>query len=94
MKRNLWLAELLGRIYIRKCRMLRTRAGIGYGLKKFAKLEIDGPGQVEIGVNCTVAGIRGDRSQYVTLYTHSPEAIISIGKTFAYTLPVFRPASP
>jgi acetyltransferase-like isoleucine patch superfamily enzyme len=79
MKRKMWLAELLGRIYIRKCRILRTRARIGYGLKKFATLQINGPGQVEIGVNCTISGIRGDHSQYVTLYTHSPEAIISIG---------------
>jgi acetyltransferase-like isoleucine patch superfamily enzyme len=79
MRRKVWLAELLGQLYICKCRVLRTRARIGYGLKKFARLEIKGSGQVEIGTNSTVSGIRGDHGQYVTLYTHSPEALISIG---------------
>ena len=79
MRRKVWLAKLLGQLYICKCRVLRTRARIGYGLKKFARLEIKGSGQVEIGTNSTVSGIRGDHGQYVTLYTHNPEALISIG---------------
>ena len=73
------LADLLGRVFIRRCKLFRTRVTIGQGLKKFTKLEIKGTGMVEIGHHCTIAGIRGDNSQYVTLYTHGPEALISIG---------------
>ena len=73
------MARLHGNIVSRYCRLFRKNIVIGSGLKLFGKLEIKGNGKVAIGRNCTISGIRGDRSQYVTLYTHSPDAEITIG---------------
>lgn len=52
---------------------------IGTGLALSCRLEIKGPGRVSIGRNCSVLGISGDRRQYVTIYTNSPDAMVSIG---------------
>ena len=76
---NQFIARLRGNILRRHYRFFRENIVIGSGLKLFGKLEIEGDGKVAIGRNCTISGIRGDRSQYVTLYTHSPDAVITIG---------------
>ena len=52
---------------------------IGSGLQLHCRLSIKGPGRVEIGENCHIEPLAGARIQMVTLYTHSPDAIISIG---------------
>lgn len=76
---NHFIARLRGNIAIRRCRLFRKNSVIGSGLKLFGKLVIKGKGKVIIGQDCTISGIQGDRSQYVTLYTHSPDAVITIG---------------
>lgn len=60
--------------------MWRPNVSIGEGLKLFAKLEIRGEGRVVLGANCVIARVPGDRRHYVTIYTHSPLAEVSIGK--------------
>jgi acetyltransferase-like isoleucine patch superfamily enzyme len=52
---------------------------IGPGLKLYCKLEIRGEGRVSIGRNCVVSRVAGDNRHYVTIYTHSPTAFVSIG---------------
>jgi acetyltransferase-like isoleucine patch superfamily enzyme len=56
-----------------------SRIDIGKGLKLYCKLEIRGKGRVSIGADCVITGVPGDNRHYVTLYTHSSEAIIKIG---------------
>ena len=76
---NTLIAKALGALYIKKCEYFHEKIRIGKGLKLYCKLEIMGNGSVYVGQNCTVSGIRGDSSQYVTIYTHSPKAVIKIG---------------
>jgi len=73
------IARIRGYMYILKCRMIKKNASIGIGLKLYCKLEIEGKGRVTIGKNCVVSGIIGDKRHYVTIYTHSPGAVVSVG---------------
>ena len=52
---------------------------VGPGLRLNCWLSIKGPGRVEIGENCAVSAIAGSRVKLVTLYTHSPDAKLTIG---------------
>lgn len=61
------------------CSCFKKNIKIQWGLRIYKKLEINGPGRVEIGRNCTADGIKGDNSQYVSIDTSSPDAIITIG---------------
>lgn len=70
---------LRGVVFILKCKLLGKNVHVGKGLKIYKKLIIEGKGRVYIGENCTVNGIKGDASKYVTIDTHSPEALIRIG---------------
>lgn len=72
-------ASLRGGLFRLRCRLFRPNIQIRKGLKVYKKLRIDGPGMIYIGENCKVCGIRGDHSQYVTIDTHSPDAVITIG---------------
>jgi acetyltransferase-like isoleucine patch superfamily enzyme len=74
-----FIAVLRGRLFLLRCRISRKRVQIGDGLKVYKKLDIRGKGKVIIGKNCTIAGIRGDIGRFVTLYTHSEDATITIG---------------
>jgi acetyltransferase-like isoleucine patch superfamily enzyme len=74
-----WLARLRGMLFILSCQLLGKNIRIGRGLKMYKKLTIDGPGRVELGENCVVAGVPGDRAQYVSIDTQSPDACITIG---------------
>lgn len=49
------------------------------GLTLDGWLSVRGPGRVVIGRNCTVSAMAGARVRMVTLYTHSPDAVIAIG---------------
>lgn len=49
-------------------------------LRLYCRLEIKGPGRVSIGHGCVVSTIPGARIKMVTLYTHSPDAVIKIGE--------------
>lgn len=73
------IARFRGVLYIIYCRLTGTKVQFGKGLQLYKKLSIIGPGRIILGDNCVIRGIRGDRSQYVTLDTHSPDAIITIG---------------
>ena len=73
------LATVRGHLFKLKCRLAKKKVSIGAGLKIHCKLEIEGQGTVSIGNNCTVARIKGDDRHYVTIYTHDPAAVVSIG---------------
>jgi acetyltransferase-like isoleucine patch superfamily enzyme len=73
------LARLRGKIFTVRCKAFHRNVEIGTGLELRNKLEIRGPGRVCIGNYCVIAGIDGDNNQFVTLYTHSPNAMIQIG---------------
>lgn len=73
------LARLRGFIFIIKCRIFRRNIFIGDGLKIYKRLHISGKGRVYLGSNCAIWGIIGDNSQYVTIDTHTSDAVIRIG---------------
>jgi UDP-3-O-[3-hydroxymyristoyl] glucosamine N-acyltransferase len=74
-----FLADLRGKIFTLRCRIFRRKIFIGVGIKLYKRLHISGSGSVYLGKNCVIGGIPGDDSQYVTLDTHSPDAVIRIG---------------
>jgi len=71
------LARIRGHLF--RFRYSRGRVAIGAGLTLGCRLEIKGPGRVSIGNHCTVSPVAGDTRQYVTIYTNSPDAVVSIG---------------
>lgn len=73
------IARIRGSLFTLHCRYMRRNISIGAGLRLYCKLEILGDGTVSIGRNCVISGLPGDRRQYVTIYTHSPAAFVSIG---------------
>jgi acetyltransferase-like isoleucine patch superfamily enzyme len=74
------IARIRGYLFLFKCRYFKKNISIGDGLKLYCKLEVKGKGRVSIGKNCIVSGVIGDRRHYVTIYTHSPEAVVVIGE--------------
>lgn len=73
------IAALRGYLFKLRCQLVGKNIEIGSGLKIYCKLEIEGKGRVSIGNNCTVSRINGDTRHYVTIYTHDPAAMVSIG---------------
>ncbi|MCI5120200.1 MAG: hypothetical protein D3908_03215 [Candidatus Electrothrix sp. AUS4] len=73
------IALIRGRIFTLKVKLLNKNITTGKNLKLFCKLWISGPGKITIGDNCTVRGIPGSRTQFVSLGTNSPEAELQIG---------------
>ena len=74
-----FIAWLRGYIFTLKCRLLKSNITIGKGLKIYKRLRIKGKGKVSLGRNCLADGIKGDKSQYVTVYTNRSDAVVSIG---------------
>ena len=74
-----FIAKIRGKLFIFRCSLARKNIIIGAGLKIYKRLSIEGQGKVFIGINCIADGIRGDKSQYVSIDTHSPDATIHIG---------------
>lgn len=74
-----FIAQLRGKIFILICKYFKKNVYIDKGLKIYKKLYIEGNGKIYIGKNCVIDGIRGDKSQYVSIDTHSPDAVIKIG---------------
>jgi acetyltransferase-like isoleucine patch superfamily enzyme len=72
-------AGIRGGLFTLYCSLFRRNIRIGRGLRLYRKISITGTGTVRLGRNCIVGGVRGDSSQYVTLDTHSEEAVIRIG---------------
>lgn len=62
-----------------QCRFFRKGIRVGKGLRIYTRLDIRGSGSLTIGDNCIVAGIKGDKTQFVTLYTLDRSAEIEIG---------------
>jgi len=73
------LALLRGKFFVLTCRVLGLKVSVGKGLRIYKRLSIKGSGAVRIGSNCSVHGIRGDRSQFVTIDTHAADAEVTIG---------------
>lgn len=74
------IARIRGYLFILLCRYTKKNIFIGTGLKMYCKFEIRGEGKVFIGRNCVVSGVIGDNRHYVTIYTHDPKAVVSIGE--------------
>lgn len=74
------IASIRGHLFTWGCRFSRKNVSIGKGLTMYCKLEILGDGAVSIGGNCVVSGVIGDNRHYVTIYTHSSKASVSIGE--------------
>lgn len=74
-----FLALMRGKLFVMKCRTLGLKISIGKGLRIYKQLSVEGAGTVRIGRNCSVHGIRGDRSQFVTIDTHAADAKVTIG---------------
>jgi acetyltransferase-like isoleucine patch superfamily enzyme len=75
-----WIAWLRGGAYRFRHNVLGRRNRIGAGLRAYGRLDIRGPGRVVIGPDVVVASTPGMACEFVTLYTHAPEAFIRIGK--------------
>ena len=75
--RQVW-AALRGRLFTVYCALFKRNISIGKGLRLYKRISITGNGKVQLGRNCTIGGVKGDSSQYVTLDTHSKEAVIRI----------------
>ena len=73
------IAKFRGYLFILKTRYLSRNISVGAGMKMYCKLDIQGKGSVSIGKNCVVSNVRGDIRQWVTIYTHSPSAVVIIG---------------
>lgn len=73
------IARIRGNLFTLKCRLMKKNIFIGTGLKIYCKFEIQGKGTVFIGKNCVISRINGDDRHYVTIYTHDPTAVVSIG---------------
>lgn len=73
------IARIRGTMYKVRCKLSGKSIEIGDGLKLYKRLSIIGPGKVVIGRDCVVTGVPGDASQYVTIDTHNPDAMIFIG---------------
>jgi acetyltransferase-like isoleucine patch superfamily enzyme len=73
------IAAIRAWYYRFKFALLRKDVSIGKGLKAYKQFEIMGEGRVRIGRNCLVSGMAGEKNQYVTIYTHSPNANVLIG---------------
>lgn len=73
------IASMRGKLFLLRCRLSGKNIRIGKGLRLYKRLDIRGEGALVIGDNCIIAGITGDRKQFVTLYTHHRDARIEIG---------------
>lgn len=72
-------ARIRGAYYRLKYSLLNRMVSIGPGFKVYGRLQVKGKGRVKIGENCSISGMPGDRDRFVTLYTHSPQATLTIG---------------
>lgn len=73
------IARIRGCIFSLKCRFFRKSIRVGKRLRIFTRLDIRGEGNLTFGDDCIVAGIKGDKTQFVTLYTLDRSAEIEIG---------------
>jgi acetyltransferase-like isoleucine patch superfamily enzyme len=80
------LALLRGSAYTVWCRYFNSNITIGSGLRIYKKIRIHARGKVNIGNNCIVNGIIGDKSHYVCIDSYHPETMISIGNNAKYQI--------
>ena len=74
------LARLRGILFIRYNRLKTSNIKINKNLLLYCRLKILPTGIIFIDENCLVSGVPGDKSQFVTLFTHAPDSVISIGR--------------
>lgn len=60
-------------------RLSGARLQVGRGLRARARLKVHGPGLVVIGDDVLIDRMPGDRSAFVTIFTHSPDAVVTVG---------------
>lgn len=73
------IAVIRGKVFLLRCRLSGKNIRIGKGLRLYKRLDVRGKGTLIIGNNCKICGIKGDRKQFVTLYTLHRDARIQIG---------------
>ncbi|OPY91675.1 MAG: Galactoside O-acetyltransferase [Syntrophus sp. PtaU1.Bin208] len=73
------IAVIRGKLFLFRCRLFNKNVSIGKGLRLYKRLDVRGDGTLIIGNNCIIGGIKGDRKQFVTLYTLHRDAKIEIG---------------
>jgi len=73
------IADIRGKFFLLRCRLFRKNIRIGKRLRLYKRFDVRGDGTLIIGDNCIIAGITGDRKQFVTLYTLHRDARIEIG---------------
>ncbi len=59
--------------------LLNKRVTVGKNIQLHCWLSIKGPGYVIIGNNCRISSLPGYPVYMVTLYTYTPEAVLTIG---------------
>lgn len=74
-----WRAALRAAVWRWRATRSGGRISIGPGCRMEARLDIQGPGSVAIGEGVTIGGIPGERRAIVTIYTHAPDARVTIG---------------
>ncbi len=73
------LSRIRARLYRLRARWSGGRLRIGRNLHAGVRLDVRGPGRVEIGDDVRLEPVPGDRSRFVTIYTHAPDAVVRIG---------------
>jgi acetyltransferase-like isoleucine patch superfamily enzyme len=73
------LASLRACLYRLRARRSGGRLRIGRRLYAGVRLDVRGPGRVEIGDDVRLEPVPGDRLSFVTIYTHAPDAVVRIG---------------
>ncbi|CAG0986987.1 lipopolysaccharide O-acetyltransferase [Myxococcaceae bacterium] len=75
------LARLRGSLFRLRIALTRPSARVGRGLLLHAKLDLRGPGRIEIGDDCRVAGVPGDRRPHVVIDARNPDSVVRIGRS-------------
>ena len=76
---NSALAGVRACLYRLRARLSSGRLRIGLRLHAGVRLDVRGPGRIEIGDDVSLEPVPGDRMSFVTIYTHGPDAVVRIG---------------
>lgn len=72
-------SALRGWLYRLRANRSGGRVRIGRNLHARVRLDVRGPGRVEIGEDVRIEPVPGDRLSFVTIYTLAPDAVVRIG---------------
>jgi acetyltransferase-like isoleucine patch superfamily enzyme len=75
-----FLARLRGAWYTSQAQRSGGKVTIGRGFVAYTRLDLRGPGRVEIGDDVEIGPAPAERREFVTIYTRSPGAVVKIGR--------------